>query len=182
MEAFVIFLQNDKIKSYRYITLFVLVMNLVAFSYIALHTQDSRLGSLTSMGIFLSFTYVALFLIKQYTKYLTRYRLEISFLVLGMLWLTMGMWLITVMMILCTVLGFYTLKKSVVTVNRNGVSYPSVPVKNFLWNEMENVVLKDDILTIDLKNNKLMQANIDLHSTVKIDETKFNEFCRLNLQ
>ncbi|HXL55247.1 MAG TPA: hypothetical protein VN958_03255, partial [Chitinophagaceae bacterium] len=48
------------------------------------------------------------------------------------------------------------------------------------WNFINNVVLKDGLLTIDCKNNKLFQKEIE-EEVSPILESEFNEFCRLKL-
>jgi hypothetical protein len=48
------------------------------------------------------------------------------------------------------------------------------------WDEVNNVILKDGLLTIDFKNNKLFQ-HIILNSEEDISEKEFNEFCRQQL-
>ena len=45
------------------------------------------------------------------------------------------------------------------------------------WNEFNNIILKDNVLTLDFKNNKLLQLNVQ-ESDTKIDENNFNTFCR----
>jgi hypothetical protein len=45
------------------------------------------------------------------------------------------------------------------------------------WNEINNAVIKDGFLTIDQKNNKLFQKEIEGDVSADI-ETEFNEFCR----
>ena len=35
------------------------------------------------------------------------------------------------------------------------------PGKKYQWDQFSNVVLKDNILTLDFKNNKLLQAEIE---------------------
>lgn len=49
------------------------------------------------------------------------------------------------------------------------------------WDKLNNVVLKDRILTIDFKTDKLMQAEIAAES-FEIDEKSFNRFCAEQLQ
>jgi hypothetical protein len=53
----------------------------------------------------------------------------------------------------------------------------SFPKKRYDWSDLTNVVLKDGILTIDFKNNKLVQKEIQSGSNAR-DEQEFNEFCR----
>jgi len=47
------------------------------------------------------------------------------------------------------------------------------------WNELSNVIKRDDLLTLDFKNNKLMQVQILDADGVSEDE--FNQFCREQL-
>ena len=49
------------------------------------------------------------------------------------------------------------------------------------WDKLNNVILKDRILTIDFKSDKLMQAEIASES-FDIDEKLFNGFCTRQLQ
>ncbi len=63
----------------------------------------------------------------------------------------------------------------------NEIIVNSLPKKHYYWNEIRNVVIKDGILTIDLKNNILIQKEIDNPGSVKTEQD-FNEFCRTRLQ
>ena len=47
------------------------------------------------------------------------------------------------------------------------------------WNELTNMVKKDDLLTIDFKDNRLLQTKI-IYSD-RINENEFNQFCREQL-
>jgi hypothetical protein len=55
------------------------------------------------------------------------------------------------------------------------------PQKKYNWNQVNNVIIKDGILTIDLKNNKLMQKDVDADIS-EADEQDFNDFCREQLK
>ena len=50
----------------------------------------------------------------------------------------------------------------------------STPVHD--WSEFNNIILKDSMLTLDFKNNKLLQLNV-ITSGDSIDENSFNNFC-----
>ena len=83
------------------------------------------------------------------------------------------------MLLLFAVMSFFANKKTVVTFNDEGVIYPSFPVKKYLWSQITHVICKDDILTIDLKDNKLLQLNIDKKFAAEFDADEFNIFCNL---
>ena len=48
--------------------------------------------------------------------------------------------------------------------------------KTYLWKEFSNVVLKDELITLDFTNNRLIQLMIDSRKA-QINETAFNDFC-----
>jgi hypothetical protein len=48
------------------------------------------------------------------------------------------------------------------------------------WGQLTNVIKRDDLLTLDFKNNKLMQVQI-INSN-DVPENEFNQFCRQQLQ
>jgi hypothetical protein len=49
--------------------------------------------------------------------------------------------------------------------------------KKIRWEEIDNVILKDNILTIDFKNNRIMQREIDSGDN-EASEEEFNEWVR----
>ena len=62
----------------------------------------------------------------------------------------------------------------------NGITINSLPKKHYRWSEIQNALLKEGFLTIDLKNNRIFQKEIDLDISPFL-EAEFNEFCRLQL-
>ncbi len=72
-------------------------------------------------------------------------------------------------------------KKTKVIVLTNGLKLTRLFKTVFYdWDKLENVVLKDNLLTIDFKTNKLVQAEIEESKDV-IEEHNFNRFCKANL-
>ena len=53
--------------------------------------------------------------------------------------------------------------------------------KKYRWSELSNVILKDNLLTLDFKNNKILQREIEPHIS-NVNEKEFNEFCAEQLQ
>ena len=60
------------------------------------------------------------------------------------------------------------------------ISFNSFPRKIYLWKDVANVVLKDGLLTIDLKNNTLIQKQVNDEVLPEIEE-EFNGFCQEQL-
>ena len=54
--------------------------------------------------------------------------------------------------------------------------------RRYAWTDLSNVVLKDGLLTLDFKNNKLLQKEIaDDEDEDDADEDEFNMYCRQRL-
>lgn len=84
------------------------------------------------------------------------------------------------MLLLFILLDFIAHKKLVVHVTNKTIVVPYILQKEMTWDEVNNVILKDGLLTIDFKNNKLFQ-HIIMNSEEDISEKEFNEFCRQQL-
>jgi len=95
-------------------------------------------------------------------------------------WMKEGFWWLSIVLLLFILLDFIAHKKLVVHVTDKTIVVPYVMQKTVDWNEVNNVILKDGLLTIDFKNNKLFQQLI-LNSDADVNEKEFNEFCRQQL-
>lgn len=60
--------------------------------------------------------------------------------------------------------------------SENEISFNTLPRKVLQWNEVNNALIKDNLLTIDQKNNNLFQKEIEGYVTADI-EKEFNDFC-----
>ena len=67
-------------------------------------------------------------------------------------------------------------KKPLITVDATGISIQrALGIKVCTWDQFNNVILKDNLLTLDFKNNQLLQLEPDAAAT--INEQLFNDFC-----
>lgn len=64
--------------------------------------------------------------------------------------------------------------------NNDRVVFNTIIRRKFYWNQFNNVVLKDGMLTLDFKNNNLFQK-LTIDEDGDADEEEFNEFCRKHL-
>jgi branched-subunit amino acid transport protein len=62
-----------------------------------------------------------------------------------------------------------------------GITINTFSKKYYPWNLINNVVLKDGLLTIDFKDNRLFQKEIE-EQVSPVLESEFNEFCRSKLE
>lgn len=64
--------------------------------------------------------------------------------------------------------------------DEKGIVINSLPRRSYPWSALTNVVLKDCILTVDFKNNQLIQKETEEDTSAQ-EEEEFNGFCKKQL-
>jgi hypothetical protein len=155
---------------------FLLILNVVGILFITYLKEFKTWGPLiiAAVAVFTAFTSFY-FKSKNEKAILTG-----AFLLLSVAWILAGYWVVGVLNIIFMILHIAALQKPIVSINEMQVIYPSFPKKIIDWQDLSNLIIKDGLLTIDFKNNKIIQQQItDISST--IDEKEFNNFCRQQL-
>ncbi len=62
-----------------------------------------------------------------------------------------------------------------------GVVLNSLFKKKFPWNSFQSVILKDGLLTLDFRNNKIFQKEVLDDDEPDAEEDEFNDYCRSKL-
>lgn len=172
---------NEKLATYRVVTLIIAIINLLAFAYIIFYTNDAGIVSLLYIGFVVSLLALILFIIKHYSRFFKSFRIEIAFIISGCIWMISTNYLLGLLLLLFAFLGLIANKKPVIYFTKEQIRYPSFPEKIFLWPDVDFVILKDDILTIELKNNQLFQFTLEKEIANGIDAAAFNVFCNQQL-
>lgn len=179
MKQFQITLKNEKIRLYTLLSWLIIVSNLILFLYLYFFSTSRvvRYTSIAALAIF-----VILFILQFYFRR-SKYAFGFTpfFLIVMLAWINTGNYFLAAVTVVFELLSFYSLRKQVIIISKDIIFYPSFPPKKILWNKLNNIILKDSILTIDLKNNKIIQQLID-ETQIVINEKEFNEFCRQQLK
>jgi predicted membrane protein len=181
MQSFEIILKNERSRLYDRLALFIFILNAVGIclvfylNYSSISQKDT--GQITALALFIFLSV----LWGSSRNYIKKYLFVFASVSTGLYWLLMGFWWIGLILLLLSL--FYTLSKKdyKVKVNSDNISYPSFPKRLINWNELNNAVLKDGLLTIDFKNNRIIQHYIDTRRKM-IDQKEFNEFCTQQLK
>ena len=56
----------------------------------------------------------------------------------------------------------------------------SFPRKTYQWVDIDNVMIRDNLFTLDLRSNKIIQKELETRVS-KTTENEFNEYCRAQL-
>lgn len=79
--------------------------------------------------------------------------------------------------------GFF-LHKTEIGFSQNEIVILRLWKERVAWQDLNNVIIKDGMLTIDFKNNRLVQAPTDDEEDDEydVDDDEFNAFCREQLK
>ena len=180
MEKFLLTLKNAKLRSYYVIRWLLLFLNITAL-YIISFSKPGGYGDRFGITGILLLSILLLFVKrKENQKTLKRAGgvLAINAIIV-ILWLNYQLYLPAVATLLFEGLFLFSTRRLDVLVNLEGITYPSFPTKEINWPELQNIILKDGILTIDFRNDKLIQQEIEENEF--IIEKEFNEFCKQQL-
>lgn len=181
MSQFVFTLKDNNQKAFNSFFWFLFFLHLIAAVVVIVNAtaQQQKIITIGIIALFLLLT-AFIFIFKKRFK-LYNYQV-LMFVLMVTFWPVQSAWLPAIVVTAVIAFAFVVLKtisgavfsEQAVTVKR------SLFTKEYQWSELENVVLKDNWLSIDLKNNHLIQVEVAAESTAA-DETAFNQFCRQQL-
>ena len=161
-------------------TVFIAVLNVVLFDILSFRGGvDAKVQQMI-----LIFTSMIIGTLSVYFLFKSNRGRMIFVLLISILMCAVGWWLIGyigmgVLMFTLAVVGKLSMKSIVVTFSETGILYPSMFYKkNLPWSEVSNCLIKDNVLTIDLKSNKLMQFTLLEAENPELNEEEFNGFVR----
>lgn len=78
----------------------------------------------------------------------------------------------------------YLNKNKEIGFSEAGIVISGLFPKKYSWSELSNVIIKDDLLTMDFKNNKVLQhyTDDDEDDEYEVESEEFNEYCREKLK
>ena len=176
MKQFELLLKNEKKKSYQRITWLIIISNIALLILLSIKGIFSK-GEVIAIVIMIGLAvFIPLYVKSKDVKIET----SIIFIILMTVWISTGYWWVAIINFVFEIFQIAALRNLIVRVKPDTVIYPSFPQRQIDWKELSNLILKDGLLTIDFKNNKIIQQYVDQKS-LTIDEKEFNDFCRQQL-
>jgi len=176
-------LKDNNQNAYRGFTWFLFFLHLVAAGVLASNAVERN----TKLILFLL---AGVYMLAAFSYYFFRGKkksLETFGLIMAVLYA--GFWLkyagVIALLAFAAVYFFVRVvqqKKTTAGFSSSGVHIKRV-FKNitYPWPELDNVILKDNLLTIDLRSNKIIQAELR-EENGPVDEQAFNRFCDQQLK
>lgn len=178
--SFNITLKNEKLHTYEVMSWILIIINTGLAILLAFLYNQVRYFVVAGLIIMPAMVLIYAFKKNKPAPEQRAERLSQLLMAIPLFWAIITAFWITAVMTVLSGLYLGSVKKKQVLVTNEQISYPSFPSNKIKWADLNNLILKDGLLTIDFKNNKLIQQPID-EASGTVDETAFNEFCRLQL-
>lgn len=175
---FIVTLKHQDYKVYDVITVLLCVMTLAAFVFAIMRTG---FATYNWVNIFLAaFIVIHLFITTiNLNKKEVIATFKWSLFAAAFLWLLYPLHVpaIGIFYIIAALLERQVKSPQEIGFSKDSVTFNMFPFKNYSWQQFRNVMLKDNILTLDFSNNKILQKETESDVSSET-EKEFNEFCR----
>lgn len=181
MQHFEFILPNEKKKLYKRFALLLFILSAIAvvINHFSGGIYPPQHGGICfSIALFLIFCQFLLVIGNNADRYIIPF--IAGSLAISLYWYFYGPWWVGLLYLMLTVLYLPAQRKLQVEIDQQQITYPSFPKQIIRWDELNNLILKDGLLTIDFMNDKIIQQYPEL-KTNPVNEQEFNEFCQQQL-
>lgn len=172
METFEVIIKSEKENSYRRIILLLAALHTLFFIYLLFDPIFWKKGV---AGLIIIALYSGYKLLISKTSY-QRYSFGSGFFLPFAFVFTIPV--VSILDMILFLLSSAALQKTSFNFTSTSIERKNFPPKRYNWDQVSNVILKDNLLTIDFKNNKLFQSEIE---NITIDEIAFNTFAKAQM-
>ena len=171
-------LKDNNRRVYNLFMWFLFFLHVVAAAWIALRTPDKNIkGSMDVLLITYGLLCVGYFFFRRKAEVLEAFNLLLSALYVHFWFTQVGLLACLIFVLIFLFANAVKRKKTTISFSEAGVNLTSVyKTVSYPWVKMDNVILKDNLLTVDFKTNKLLQTEIAAGNEA-VDEKIFNVFC-----
>jgi len=173
---FIIELKRPSYKSINWISQLMLLLSLAAFTFVFFQglVQPKIIFSIVGIIAWWAFCFW-----QGKNGKIVYYRIGLLFACLGWFFVHNGNW-IALIFLIAAILEKQVKFPQEIAFDNDEIVFNTLPKKKYNWTDFNNIIIKDGIITIDFKNNKLLQKEIQSGANAQ-DEQDFNEFCNSRL-
>ena len=166
----------------RYIDLLGLFLSIISlFCFARELTISARVGLAYLLGLIFVSGVVIYNLWQSYRKRKVYY--SRALLIAALVWMKMPYWQWLAFVFIILALLEYQAKYAVeIGFSDSHILINSLIKRRYRWDQFNNIILKDGLLTLDFASNRLLQRPIeDDEDEEDADEEEFNDYCRKRL-
>lgn len=176
---YVVTLKKDSERTTDQLSLLLCLLSAISFLYFAV---GSFSYFLYAAAIILLTGLIINFIVKRAGRTRIRYRYLLLVAALGWIASPHFPWLCG-FFILLAFLEYQTKRPLEIGFDKDRVVINSLIRRRYDWSAFSNIILRDGLLTMDFKDNRLFQKEIlDDEDDDDADEDEFNDYCRAKLE
>lgn len=172
-------LQDNTQKAYRLFTWFLIFFHLVAAGVIGMNgTGGQTKAELIGFFVLLSLAGLLYYFLRKQKSWVDALGISLALLCFVFWERNAGMGAAIIIGLVFILVTAVRKTKTAVFISEDGIVVKRVFNKTkYTWQQLDNLLLKDGLLTIDLLSNKMIQAEL-ANENGPVDERQFNLFCR----
>ena len=179
---YVVILKKDSEKTADALSFFLCLLSSVSFSYYALTSERSSPWFLFTAAAILLAGLLVNFIAGRMGRTHIRYRYLLLVAALGWIASPFLPWL-CVLFILLAFLEYQAKRPLEIGFDKDRVVINSLIRRRYDWSAFSNVILRNGLLTMDFKDNRLFQKEVvDEEEEDDAGEDEFNDYCRARLE
>ncbi len=174
---YVVTLKRDHEKYIDATSIFLCILSILAFLFIQIQQHKFNWFFSFATALLMAGLIINIFF-QRNKKKIIRYKNWL--IIAGIFWIVMPylQWL-SVLFFFLAFLEYKAKYPLEIGFTQDVVVINSLFRKKFMWNDFTNIILKDGLLTMDFKNNRLLQKQtVDDEDDYDADEDEFNDYCR----
>lgn len=181
---YVITIKEPDYKRVNAITFLMLLLAVAFFVYVAAHQWTTKYHNAAIMYIviaaFIVLWSVYTFFSSQQKNGVAYYRLALFAAAIGWFAEPISNYWMAGLFVIAALLERQVKFPQEIGVDERGITFNTLPQKEYAWKDINNLLLKEGILTVDYKNNKLFQHEIESDVNPAL-EREFNQYCQAKL-
>jgi hypothetical protein len=176
---YVITIKEPDYKKVDAITFLMLLLAIAFFSYVALHQWSSKVYHNAAILYIVIAAFIILWSARKRGN-IAFYRLALFTAAIGWFTEPVSNYWMAGLYLIAALLERQVKFPQEIGVDDSGITFNTLPAKEYEWKEINNLLLKEGILTVDYKNNKLFQQEIESEVSTEL-EREFNKYCQAKL-
>jgi hypothetical protein len=169
---------NRKKRYYTLLSNIFLLLTAIAYILFRYSRYEQHIGSFFGslflpIAIFLVILLRFIFMIRHKNILFTQLHFAS---ILAICWASQYQYLFAAVIFLLGVFEYFVNRDTVCVVSEQGVQLNTFPARNYKWPQLENVMIKSGMFTIDRKDNHIFQVDVS-DETLSFTEDAFNAFC-----
>ena len=176
---FIIELKRPSYRFINWISQLMYLLSVVVF-WMILFQKDSIIPAVLYVSIIGIISWWIYCIILEKKNQHPFFRIGLLIAAAGWFFIPNGKWM-TCIYLIAAILEKQAKFPQEIAFGKEEIVFNSFPKKRYSWSDLNNVILRDGIITVDFKSNQLLQKEIQSGSTAQ-DEKEFNELCHLRLK